>query len=171
MEISVSAEALVFLKTVLGGMLCGVVFDVYRILKSVKKSLFMLEAGDIIVWIVMAMMSFFAVFAANSGQVRWYEIVALLIGFILYTVSVSKYFIAAAKFIAKICAKILKIMLAPIMFLLGILKNTFLFAAPLFKRPFLFVANCLKLSKKRLKIIKNKQIFDFRRLKRIFQKN
>ena len=59
MEISVSAEALVFLKTVLGGALCGMIFDIYRILKSVKKSTFVIEAGDIIVWIAAARMSFF----------------------------------------------------------------------------------------------------------------
>ena len=171
MEISVSAEALVFLKTVLGGALCGMIFDIYRILKSVKKSTFVIEAGDIIVWIAAAMMSFFAVFFANSGEVRWYEIAALLTGFVLYTVSVSKYFIAFVKFSAKFFAKTLKIMLMPVVRLLKAVKSIGLFIFSYVKKPFVFVEICLKLQKKRINFIKNKQIFDFRRLKRIFQKN
>ncbi|MBC8595325.1 spore cortex biosynthesis protein YabQ [Qingrenia yutianensis] len=167
MEISVSAEALVFLKTVLGGAVCGMIFDIYRILKSVKKSMFMIEAGDIIVWIVVAMMSFFAVFFANSGEVRWYEIVALFTGFVLYTVSVSKYFITFVKFIAKT----LKLTLVPVVRLLKAVKNIGLFIFSYVKKPFVFVEICLKLQKKRFRFIKNQQIFDFRRLKRIFRKN
>lgn len=99
------------MKTVLGGALCGMIFDIYRILKSVKKSTFVIEAGDIIVWIAAAMMSFFAVFFANSGEVRWYEIAALLTGFVLYTVSVSKYFIAFVKFSANFLQKRLRLCL------------------------------------------------------------
>lgn len=171
MEISVSAEALVFLKTVMGGALCGMIFDIYRILKSVKKSTFVIEAGDIIVWIAAAMMSFFAVFFANSGEVRWYEIAALLTGFVLYTVSVSKYFIAFVKFSAKFFAKTLKIMLMPVMQLLKAVKSIGLFIFSYVKKPFVFVGICLKLQKKRLRFIKNQQIFDFKRLKRIFRKN
>lgn len=171
MEISVSAEALVFLKTVLGGALCGMIFDIYRILKSAKKSTFVIEAGDIIVWIAAAMMSFFAVFFANSGEVRWYEIAALLTGFVLYTVSVSKYFIAFVKFSAKFFAKTLKIMLMPVMQLLKAVKSIGLFIFSYVKKPFVFVGICLKLQKKRLCFIKNQQIFDFKRLKRIFRKN
>ncbi|UKI38121.1 MAG: spore cortex biosynthesis protein YabQ [Clostridiales bacterium] len=84
----------------------------------------MIEAGDIIVWIAAAMMSFFAVFFANSGEVRWYEIAALLTGFVLYTVSVSKYFIAFVKFSAKFFAKTLKIMLMPVVQLLKSRKKS-----------------------------------------------
>ena len=171
MEISVSAEALVFLKTVLGGALCGMIFDIYRILKSVKKSTFVIEAGDIIVWIAAAMMSFFAVFFANSGEVRWYEIAALLTGFVLYTVSVSKYFIAFVKFSAKFFFFFFKIMLMPVMQLLKAVKSIGLFIFSYVKKPFVFVGICLKLQKKRLRFIKNQQIFDFKRLKRIFRKN
>ena len=167
MEISVSAEALVFLKTVLGGVVCGMIFDIYRILKSVKKSMFMIEAGDIIVWIVVAMMSFFAVFFANSGEVRWYEIVALFTGFVLYTVSVSKYFITSVKFFAKT----FKLTLMPVVRLLKAVKNIGLFIFSYVKKPFVFVEICIKLQKKRFRFIKNQQIFDFRRLKRIFRKN
>ena len=131
----------------------------------------MIEAGDIIVWIAAAMMSFFAVFFANSGEVRWYEIAALLTGFVLYTVSVSKYFIAFVKFSAKFFAKTLKIMLMPVMQLLKAVKNIGLFIFSYVKKPFVFVGICLKLQKKRLCFIKNQQIFDFKRLKRIFRKN
>ena len=147
------------------------IFDIYRILKSVKKSTFVIEAGDIIVWIAAAMMSFFAVFFANSGEVRWYEIAALLTGFVLYTVSVSKYFIAFVKFSAKFFAKMLKIMLMPVVRLLKAVKSIGLFIFSYVKKPFVFVGICLKLQKKRLRFIKNQQIFDFKRLKRIFRKN
>ena len=85
--------------------------------------------------------------------------------------SVSKYFIAFVKFSAKFFAKTLKIMLMPVMQLLKAVKSIGLFIFSYVKKPFVFVEICLKLQKKRLRFIKNQQIFDFKRLKRIFRKN
>ena len=167
MAISISSEALVFLKTAVGGAVIGIIFDIYRIIKSSKKSVFLIASGDIIVWLVLSVVAFEVVYISNSGDIRWYEAVAMIIGFILYTLSLSKYFIIFVKLILKILKKTVHILSVPLKAAAKFLMFIFSYV----KKPFLFVGFWLKLQKKRINFIKNKQIFDFRRLKRIFQKN
>lgn len=167
MTVSISEEALIFLKTAIGGTVIGMIFDIYRLIKNNGKNLMLLGFGDIIVWLVLSIVSFEVVFIANSGDIRWYEAVAMLTGFILYTMSVSKYFTCAVKFIAKIIKKTAHIVFIPFKWLKRAAGFIFMYV----KKPFIFVGFWLKLQKKHFEFIKNKQIFDFRRLNRIFRKN
>ena len=167
MTVSISEEALIFLKTAIGGTVIGMIFDIYRLIKNSGKNLMLLGFGDIIVWLVLSIVSFEVVFIANSGDIRWYEALAMLTGFILYTVSVSKYFTCGVKFIAKIIKKTAHIVFIPFKWLKRAAGFIFMYV----KKLFIFVGFWLKLQKKHFEFIKNKQIFDFRRLNRIFRKN
>ncbi len=161
MEVSFLNEAVVFLITLAGGMIIGVVFDIYRIIKNgVYKNVIIYTLSDIVVWIVLSILAFETVFIANDAAVRWYEIVALLVGYILYAVTLSKYFLKSANVIIKIVKNIIITILKPLKAVLKIIS-----------KPFVLIFSWLKLQKNKLKFIKNQQKLKFKQINRIFRKN
>lgn len=161
MEVSFVNEAVVFLITLAGGMVIGVVFDIYRIIKDgTYKSVIVYTLSDIIVWIVLSILAFETVFIANNAVVRWFEIVALLVGYILYTVTISKYFLKAAKVLTEFAKKTVIILFKPVKLVLKLLF-----------KPFVMLFYWLKQQKSKLKFIKNQQKLKIRQINRIFHKN
>lgn len=161
MELSYIKEALVFLITLLGGMVIGVVFDIYRVIKDATyKNVVFYTLSDLIVWIVLSILAFETVFIANSGSVRWFEIIALLVGYILYTVTISKYFLKLLRILIRLLKNIIMLIIKPLIILFNIIK-----------KPFCFMFSWLKVQKNKLKFIKNKQKLKIKQINRIFRKN
>ena len=161
MELYFSKEASNFLFSLLGGAIIGMVLDMFRVIKKTsQKSTIFYTVCDILVWIILSLIAFGTIFVSNSGQIRWYEIFAILLGFIIYTITLSKYFVVAVSFLIFILNEILNMLFKPV---------TFIFFV--FKRIFLAVLNWLKLQKNKMNFMKNKQKLTFRQINRIFRKN
>lgn len=104
---------------ILSGIIIGVFFDFFRILRrSFKTSDIITYIEDILFWIITGLFLLFVLFKINDGQIRFYNIIGLAIGVILYIIFVSKIFInISVKIITllkNIIIKVLNIILYPI---------------------------------------------------------
>lgn len=104
---------------ILSGVIIGVFFDFFRILRrSFKTSDIITYIEDILFWIITGLFLLFVLFKINDGQIRFYNIIGLAIGVILYIIFVSKIFInISVKIITllkNIIIKVLNIILYPI---------------------------------------------------------
>lgn len=81
-----------FLITVFCGLLVGLLFDGYRVLRGIlnPKTLFT-DVGDLIFWVVSTMVVFTALLLTNWGEVRVYVFLGLIIGFSVYVKLLSRH--------------------------------------------------------------------------------
>lgn len=85
-----------FYATIYGGIVIGLLFDIYRTLKMNFKvikycSLFF----DTLFWMLTTLIIFITINAVESFELRYYHFVALFIGFILYYNTISKLILTA----------------------------------------------------------------------------
>ena len=116
---SVTSELVVCLLCLMSGMLSGVIYDVFRVSRKVKKSkVYVIFIQDIVFWILTSFLTFYVIFYSNDGILRWYEMFLIAIGFLLYELSLShlvSYIIEKlAETILRMLRIILKLLLAPI---------------------------------------------------------
>ena len=100
------------------GVLIGIFFDIFRILrKSFKTSNLITYIEDTIFGVITGLFLIFMLLDFNNGDIRFYIFVALLIGLILYFLLISKFFIkinvAIITFFKKIFITIAKIIFKP----------------------------------------------------------
>lgn len=81
-----------FYITIYGGIIIGILFDLYRSLKSNFKVIkYFSVVFDVIFWILATVVIFITVNFIDSFYLRYYHFVALFIGFILYYITISKF--------------------------------------------------------------------------------
>lgn len=137
----------------ISGMIIGVFFDIFRILrKSFHTPDFITYIEDILFWLFTGLFLLFILFKFSNGEIRIYNIIGLLIGCIFYLLSISKFFIKInvfiVTFIKNIVYKIIKIISYPILFIIKIVKKIF--------NPFtFFVINFKKMTTNKIKKVKN----------------
>ena len=86
-------------------------FDFFRVLRKIfKTSNFFTYIQDIIFWVFTGVSILYSMYKFNSGEIRLYVFVGLLIGAIIYFITISKYIIninvIILKAVCKICEKI-----------------------------------------------------------------
>lgn len=89
---STSAQVYIFLITLYGGMTAGLAYDIYRMIRRAAKnrrwvtalidSLFVLTLGAVLTAVL---------YAANSGELRLYTFVGVVLGFALYMSGLSPF--------------------------------------------------------------------------------
>ncbi|MBO4897276.1 MAG: spore cortex biosynthesis protein YabQ [Clostridia bacterium] len=91
MNITIESEITVFGVSIILGVLCGLVFDVFRALRlRIKTGLKTVAFQDILFWIILSALFFGAVYKYNSGQLRFYIFLGALLGLLLYLMTVSR---------------------------------------------------------------------------------
>lgn len=106
---------------IITGMIIGVLFDIFRIIrKSFKTPDFITYIEDILFWILTGFVLLFTIFTFNNGEIRIYIFVGLILGFILYLLTISKYFI---KFSVCVLTFIKKIFYIPIHVIWNFIKK------------------------------------------------
>lgn len=113
---------------ILSGIIIGVFFDFFRILRrSFKTSDIITYIEDILFWILTGVFLLFVLFKINNGQIRFYNVIGLIIGVILYMIFVSKIFINISVKIILILKNIIKkitnVLLYPIRIIIKLLKK------------------------------------------------
>ncbi len=130
----------IFLIYIASGMVIGIFFDMFRVLrKSMKTSNLITYIEDTIFWIIVGLFLIWEIFTISYGELRSYIFIGLFIGFVIYMLSVSKYFI-------KINVKIMTYVKKIILKILNILKNIYNFLLKIFKPVFHFIENKVKLN-------------------------
>lgn len=163
MDTTIFEQAYVFGIYFICGIIIGIFFDLFRILrKSFKTPDILTYIEDIIFGIFTGVFLIFIIFILNNGELRFYIFLALILGLSIYLITISKYFI---KFnvkiittIKKVFIKIFKLILYPI----KLLKNSILkLILKPFKISIININNILKTKKSKIKTKNIKKQKDF----------
>ena len=93
---------------ILTGLVIGILFDIFRILrKSFKTADFITYLEDIIFWILTGCIMLFSIFIFNNGEIRGYVFIGIAIGIISYMLIISRFFVKISVSIIKFIKKIL----------------------------------------------------------------
>lgn len=147
----ISNQASLFLIFTIEGIIIGLIFDIFRILrKSFKTSDVVTYIEDILFWLITGVLILYTIFVFNYGEIRLFMFVGLFLGAMFYMLLISKYVIkisvAIIGLLKKIIALIFKIIIYPFQIIYKILKT-------IFKKPILF---CIINTKKIFRQIKIK---------------
>lgn len=147
----VTNQAYLFLIFVINGVIIGLIFDFFRILRiSFKTKDFVTYIEDILFWIITGGILLYSIFIFNNGEIRLFMFIGVIIGILLYILLISKYIIKVNVYIINILKKIVGI---PIKILYRFIKKVFF-------RPISFVIiNIRKIFTKRYKNIVKKEGF------------
>ena len=150
-------QANIFLVFILDGILIGILFDIFRVLrKNFRTPDIVTYIEDILFWILTGIILLYSIFIAADGEIRFYMFLATFCGCIFYILLFSKTFIKVASKILRILtnlfSKIFKLFSNFITLIIKIIKKIFI-------RPIQFIVINIKkitfFSKKR-KDFKNK---------------
>ena len=93
---------------ILTGIVIGILFDIFRILrKSFKTADFITYLEDIIFWILTGCIMLFSIFIFNNGEIRSYVFIGIAIGIISYMLIISRFFVKISVSIIKFIKKVL----------------------------------------------------------------
>ena len=150
-------QAYLFLIFTINGIIVGILFDIFRILRrSFKTSNIFTYIEDVLFWILTGLILLYSIFTFSNGEIRFYMFLGVFLGCILYMLLFSRIFV-------KVNVKI-------ILSIKGFLKKVFtVIAYPFIKilkllRPILFKPiNFITINIKKIKNItffsKNKKDF------------
>ena len=78
-------QALLFLIFSINGIIIGLIFDFFRILrKSFKTSNLITYIQDILFWILTGISIIFVMYYFSDGSIRLFMLIGLILGFLLY---------------------------------------------------------------------------------------
>lgn len=128
MEVRISNELYVFFIMFLCGVCAGVLFDIMRMIRRVfGTNVFTTSLADILFWTIIGLGIYMAIFVFNYGKIRWYEIMGVGFGGVIYFLSLSSILIKIMGIFLKIFKKIFrlifKIILTPLFFLYKMIKR------------------------------------------------
>ncbi len=130
-------EAYLFFMFIINGILIGFLFDIFRILrKSFQTSDIITYVEDVLFWILTGILTLYFIFYFNNGEIRLYIFLGILLGILLYMITISsyiiKFFVYVINTIKKVIMKIEKIITYPLRLLFRITKKILF-------RPFSFI--------------------------------
>lgn len=137
---------------IITGIVIGILFDIFRILRrSFKTADWVTYLQDILFWILAGSIMLFSIFTFNSGEIRSYVFIGIILGIIIYILAISRFFVKISVIIIKFFKKILSY---PINFVKNILKKVIISPIIILFKKFKNIFN-----------IKNKKIYNLTKLK------
>ena len=133
----VTDQALLFLIFIVNGIIIGLLFDFFRILRrSFKTKDFITYIEDILFWVLTGLLLLYSVFTFNNGEIRLYMFIGALLGCIIYMLSISNFIVKInTKIIISlknILSKIINIIFIPFKFIIKFFRN-------ILKKPISFI--------------------------------
>ncbi|SMD04592.1 spore cortex biosynthesis protein YabQ [Sporomusa malonica] len=99
-----SAQVSTFLLIAATGILLGVLFDTYRVLRGVFRPPWLITSvADLLYWLVAAGIAFLALILGNWGELRFYVFIAMISG-------VAVYYRLASRYVVKLIMALLKLL-------------------------------------------------------------
>jgi len=103
---STANQAYVFLATVYAGLMIGLMYDLYRMIRRIiKPGNWLTAILDLLFWLVVAVFSFFVLFIANDGEVRFYHFIGFASGWALYILALSQWVMALLTLVYRFLCK------------------------------------------------------------------
>lgn len=143
----VTNQAYLFIIFAINGIIIGILFDIFRILRrSFKTTDIITYVQDILFWILTGIILLYSIFIFSNGEIRFYMFLGVFLGCLVYMLMFSKYFIKVnvkiVITIKNIVRKLVSVLLFPIKIVIVFLKKMFL-------KPIKFVI--INISKMKLK--------------------
>ena len=92
MDSSLALELHIFLTSIYGGIIGGLVYDLYRAIRyNYKFSKLVTYIQDFLFWIFMTYIFFSILIRINWGEIRGYIIFGFIIGIIIYIITFTKF--------------------------------------------------------------------------------
>lgn len=147
-------QGYLFLVYTINGILIGILFDIFRILRrSFQTKDVITYLQDILFWILTGLLLLYTIFTFSNGEIRLYMFLGVFIGCLLYMILISKYFIKInvkiVLFLKNIIGTIISILIFPIKFIFKIIKKM------LFKPIHFITINTKKIPHMQFKFLKN----------------
>ena len=106
---------------IITGIVIGILFDIFRVLrKCFKTADFITYLQDIVFWFLAGMITLFSIFKFNQGEIRIYVFLGIFIGILLYAITLSK---IVVKFLVSILQAMKKLILIPLQFIYNIFQK------------------------------------------------
>ncbi len=119
-------QAYLFLIFTINGIIIGILFDTFRILrKSFKTNDIFTYIEDILFWILTGIILLYSIFTFSNGEIRFYMFLGIFLGCIIYMLLISKYFIEINVKIILSIKKVISIIFSPIIYIIKIFKKLF----------------------------------------------
>lgn len=121
-------QAYIFLIFILNGLIIGILFDFFRIIrKSFKTSDFRTNLQDILFWIFTGLILLYSIFKFNNGELRAYIFFGVFFGVALYMLLFSRIFIKVNLFIVNIVKQVFKyVIIIPIKYIFKFIRKIIL---------------------------------------------
>lgn len=124
----VTNQAYLFIIFTINGIIIGILFDIFRILRrSFKTTDIITYVQDILFWILAGFILLYSIFTFSNGEIRFYMFLGVFLGCLIYMLMFSKYFIKInvkiVTFIKEIVAKLISILIFPIKILANFFKK------------------------------------------------
>ena len=126
----VTNQASLFLIFIANGLLIGILFDFFRILRRVfQTSNLLTYIEDFLFWVLTGAIILYFIFIFNNGEIRLYMFLAIGIGVIIYMLLLSTHFIkinvTIINFCKQILSKTLYIATIPLKYFCKLIKKLF----------------------------------------------
>ena len=126
----VTNQAYLFLIFTINGIIIGILFDFFRILrKSFKTSDIITYVEDLLFWILTGIIILYSIFTFNNGEIRLFIFLAIAIGVIAYMLLLSPYVIKVnvliIKFLKNIITRIFNFLSIPFKYIYKLTQNIF----------------------------------------------
>lgn len=118
-------QAYIFLIFIFNGLILGILFDIFRILRrTFKTNDFITYIEDAIFWILSGFIIMYSLFKFNNGELRLYIFFGIILGFLLYILTFSSIFIKINVNILLFLKKLLNlVIIAPLKYIVKLLKK------------------------------------------------
>ena len=121
MSISVSGQTMEFLYSALLGVGLGVLYDLFRVLRSYIKGgkKVVTAVSDVLFWIIAICALIGFVLTVSGGAMRWYVLVGVFCGSFVYLCTISTLFFKSIRIIIRVLIRSLGMLSKPLYWIAG----------------------------------------------------
>jgi spore cortex biosynthesis protein YabQ len=119
MILSMPEQAWLFLTTVVVGVVVGLFYDFFRVLrKTAPHGYLAVQLEDLFFWLAVTVLVFYYMLHRNYGEIRFFSLLGMGVGVVLYFVTVSRFIVkisvAIVEYLKKVIAAVVRIILLPL---------------------------------------------------------
>lgn len=148
-------EGIFFLRCFLSGILMICFYDMIRIVRRIiSHNIFAVAVEDILYWVLCGIFIFLLLYHGNGGTIRWFAIAGVMIGMLVYNLTISRYFVKYVSGLIngmiRLTGKVLGFVFGPFFKVAGGIKRVL---GKKYKKVLKYTRKGLKKSLKKFKIV------------------
>lgn len=152
----VENQAYLFLVFSFTGIIIGVLFDIFRVLRrNIKTADIITYIEDILFWVLTGILILYNIWYFNDGEIRIFMFLGIIMGILIYMLTLSNILIKVFSQIIKILKKLIKILELPLKPIKSIFAKIYNIIVNIFNKLVKKGKNFIKFENKRGKLEKN----------------